>query len=394
MTTIEPPSRAPTSPIAFSTNSVIFVSSMSVFLSAHGGLPHVSEPLAAGHPCWTDSIGRRPAGGRQQPEVRDTKRRQVGQSRLHPDQGGRAPSQDDAELVHREERGSDNQRHGHRPLELPPRQGHRQQFTRRGPPWPGLVHLDLPRSGVVDQSRQGRSEIPPYRYGTLLDSELGGPAHQFRLRTDLELFVDVDEVTLHGALAHTELAGDRAGRLAAGGEQSHLAFASAQRIDPQAGPPPRTALSTGHEDLDLISDRVDVAEPRPVVSSGQLDVTGSGKVLREVPRVAHLDPRVTCPVQDQGWLLDLREQVADVHPHVHTDGVLRHGGSRRHPQVPRPPRAMLRIVGWTRAATIPPRAGRPRPVHSDDGVLELLSRGAVGVVGGPARRRAHDPYRT
>ena len=61
-------------------------------------------------------------------------------------------------------------------------------------------------------------------------------------------------------------------RLASRREQGHLAFTPAQRIHADVGAAPRPALAAGHEDLDRVNDRVDVAEPWPVIRSGQLDV--------------------------------------------------------------------------------------------------------------------------
>ena len=119
-------------------------------------------------------------------------------------------------------------------------------------------------------------------------------------------------------------------------------------------------------------------------------------VLREVARVTDVDPRVTRPMQDQRRLLDRREQVPDVHPHVHADDVLRHGRARRHPQVPRPPRAVPLVVGRARPTAVPPLAGCPRPVHPGDDVLKLLeptgrtgSRGRQG--DGPRTRTGSAP---
>ena len=71
----------------------------------------------------------------------------------------------------------------------------------------GLVH--------VDERKAAPAEIPPYCYGTLLDTELGRSADQLGLRVDAELGVDVDQVALDRALAQEEPVGDRNGRLAA-----------------------------------------------------------------------------------------------------------------------------------------------------------------------------------
>src|SRR2546423_836293 len=64
----------------------------------------------------------------------------------------------------------------------------------------------------------------------LLNAQLGGPADELRLRADAELAVDAGEVAFHRAPAQIQVTRDLGRGLAAGGEQSHLAFAAAERI--------------------------------------------------------------------------------------------------------------------------------------------------------------------
>src|SRR3954465_14788702 len=104
------------------------------------------------------------------------------------------------------------------------------------------------------------------------DAELGRPADQLRLRLDPELRVDGREVALHRALAEEQALGDLGRRLSTGGQQGDLPLPPAEGVDAQRRPSPRAALAPGQEDLDLVRDRVDVAQPRPVVRAGQLDV--------------------------------------------------------------------------------------------------------------------------
>src|SRR5690242_8057835 len=120
-------------------------------------------------------------------------------------------------------------------------------------------------SGARDERRNAGAEIRPYPYGIRLDAELGRPADQFGLGLDAELDVHGGEVALHRALAEEQPLGDLGRRLSAGGQQGHLALAPAQGVDPQRRPPARSALAAGEEHLDLVGDRVDVAEPGPVI---------------------------------------------------------------------------------------------------------------------------------
>src|SRR5689334_4907097 len=170
-----------------------------------------------------------------------------------------------------------------------------------------------------------------------LDAELGGPTDQLRLRADAELAIDIDEVAFHRALAQVQVARDLGRGLAAGSELRNLAFAAAESVDTNGGLAPWAALAPGQEDLDLIGNRVDVTEPRPVVGPRQLHVFGRWEVLREITGVPDVYPGVTGAVQNQRRLDDRRQQVANVHPHVHANDVLRHGRARRCAKVPGPP---------------------------------------------------------
>src|SRR3954451_25424426 len=159
-------------------------------------------------------------------------------------------------------------------------------------------------SGARDESRNAGTKIRPYTYGIRtcgmrLDPEFDRPADQLRLGLDAELDVHGGEVALHRACAEEQPRGDLVRRLSAGGQQRDLALPPAQGIDPQRRPSARPALAPGEEDLDLVGDRIDVAEPGPVIGPGQLDVGGRGEVGREVARVADVDPRVTAAVQDE-----------------------------------------------------------------------------------------------
>src|SRR5690349_8618291 len=167
-------------------------------------------------------------------------------------------------------------------------------------------------SGAREKPRNVRTEIRPYTYGIRLDAELGRPADQFGLGLDAELDVHGGEVALHRALAEEQPLGDLGRGLSAGGQQGDLALPPAQGIDPQRRPPSRPALAPGEEDLDLVRDRVDVAEPGPVIGTGQLDVGSRGEVGRDVPGVADVDPGVTAAVQHQRRQPDAGEDVADV----------------------------------------------------------------------------------
>ena len=51
------------------------------------------------------------------------------------------------------------------------------------------------------------------------------------------------------------------------GEHGDLTFTPAQRIHTHVGAAARPALAAGHEHLDRVHDRVDVAEPWPVIRS-------------------------------------------------------------------------------------------------------------------------------
>jgi hypothetical protein len=110
-------------------------------------------------------------------------------------------------------------------------------------------------------------------------------------------------VALHSALADKEVAGNLRRRLASRSEHRHLAFTPAQRIHANVGAPPRPALAAGHEDLDRVNDRVDVAEPWPVIRPRQLDVAGRANVFRQVARVADVDPGVARPMEYQRRLV-------------------------------------------------------------------------------------------
>jgi hypothetical protein len=100
-----------------------------------------------------------------------------------------------------------------------------------------------------------------------LDSQLRSPADQLRFGTDPELLVDADQVALHSALADKEVAGNLGCLQALRGEHRYLVLTPAQRIHADAGAAPGPALVARHEDLDRINDRVDVAEPWPVIRS-------------------------------------------------------------------------------------------------------------------------------
>src|SRR3954464_6288213 len=141
-------------------------------------------------------------------------------------------------------------------------------------------------SRACEKPRNVGTELRPYPYGIRLDAELGRSADQFGLGLHAELHVYGGEVALHRALAEEQPLGDLGRRLSAGGQQRDLALPPAQRIDPQRRPPTRPALAAGEEDLDLVGDRIDIAEPGPVIGPGQLDVGGRGEVGREVARVA------------------------------------------------------------------------------------------------------------
>src|SRR6476619_4182858 len=97
------------------------------------------------------------------------------------------------------------------------------------------------------------------------NSELGRAANQLGLRADAELGVDAHEMALDRPPAHEELVRGCLCRLTARRETCDLAFAWAHRIDADAGPSTWTALPAGQEDLDLVRNRVDVAQPRPVL---------------------------------------------------------------------------------------------------------------------------------
>src|SRR5205085_10032839 len=113
---------------------------------------------------------------------------------------------------------------------------------------------------------------------------------------------------------------------------------------------------------DLVGDGVDVAEPRPVLGPGQLDIGRAGDVLGHVPGMADVDPRVTAAVQDQGRDVDPWEHVAHVEAHVHADDVLGHRRAGGHPQIAGPPAAVAGVVELTRVAAVPPLARRPGPL--------------------------------
>src|SRR3954452_24730696 len=100
MTTIAPPSRAPTSSTALPTNSLSLVSFMFVPFPAHpdARMPRRDRPCGGGcvgwYPVWSGvalgPAGRRGggaelSGGRQHPEVGDDQRREIAQHRLQPD---------------------------------------------------------------------------------------------------------------------------------------------------------------------------------------------------------------------------------------------------------------------------------------------------------------------
>ena len=139
----------------------------------------------------------------------------------------------------------------------------------------------------------------------------------------------------------------------------HLVLAPTEGIHSQFRTPPWSALASGQEHLDLVRDGVGVTEPWPVVRAGQFDVRRGRQVLGQVSRVIDMDPRVARAMQDQDRLRDRRQQIADVHTHVHPNDVLCHRRAGRHPQVASPPHA---VCARRRTRSVCPRpTTRPTP---------------------------------
>src|SRR4051794_14203101 len=96
-------------------------------------------------------------------------------------------------------------------------------------------------------------------------AELGGPPDELRLGPHSELPVDGGEMRLDGALAHVEMLRDGLRRLASRCQHRDLALSAAEGLDADVRTAAGSALATGEEHLDLIGDRVDVAEPRSML---------------------------------------------------------------------------------------------------------------------------------
>src|SRR4051794_26914123 len=164
-------------------------------------------------------------------------------------------------------------------------------------------------------------------------------------------------------------------------EERDLAFTAAEGIDPEVRRSSGPALLPGQEDLDLIGDGVDVTKPGPVLGSWKLHIRRVRNLFGQITTVSDVDPRVASAMQDQGRHVDRRKQVAYVQTHVHADHVLGHRRAGGHAQVARPPRAMVFVVEGAGLTAVPPVARGPRPLHTVDGVLELLRGWTKRIVG-------------
>src|ERR1700716_4286571 len=136
-----------------------------------------------------------------------------------------------------------------------------------------------------------------WRWGS--DSEVAGPASQLELGPHSQLNVGVGEMCLDRTFADVQALCDLHRGLSLDGQKDNFAFAPRQRLGPDtkrrpAGP----ALGASEEDLDLLENRFGVADPGPMVGSGQFDEFRIGNPLREVSGVGHIEPSLLRPVED------------------------------------------------------------------------------------------------
>ena len=107
-------------------------------------------------------------------------------------------------------------------------------------------------------------------------------------------------------------------------------------------PPP--AASACQELLDLLEDRVAVAEERERVPPLELDVARARDVLREVARVAQVPHELASAVHHERRHRDPRERLAHVEVHRRARHRQRLARARRQSLQPREPRAQQRVV--------------------------------------------------
>ena len=111
---------------------------------------------------------------------------------------------------------------------------------------------------------------------------------------------------------------------------------------------------TGEELLDLVNHPVGVARPVGVPLAGQLDISGAGKVLGQVPAVLDADNWIAAAVDDQHRALDRRQHVTDIEVVDHPQHRQRHTGARPIPFEAAVPLAELRVCGQLRGLHLQP----------------------------------------